>query len=79
MILQSGQIGFTTGRKYSDFNNIVVHTIANQTKNESKLICLDLLSLNRLNYEIKSLDYSVIYSIDKLTFEDCLRPLQTDY
>lgn len=42
--------------------------IKNGAEEESKLVCLDVISREKLNYDIKSLSYSVICFMDGETF-----------
>lgn len=80
MILQSGEVGYATRFKNaSKLSNIVLERIKNSTQNQSKLICVDVLSGQPLNYDIKSLSYSVISYIDKETFQTSIRQSQQDF
>lgn len=43
MILQSGDVGFVANKKESRLYGLVIERISNTIKQESKLICADLL------------------------------------
>lgn len=81
MIIQSGEVGFVTRIRGGPFkiNGIVIDRIANNLENRSKPICVDVFSSNPVNYDIKSLSYSVIYYMSKDTFEKSLRAYPDDF
>ena len=80
MILQSGEVGYSARVKGSSkLNGIVLEHVSSNIEKQSKLICVDILSNKPLNYDIKSLSYSVIYYMDKETFEKVLRSCHEDF
>ena len=80
MILQSGEVGFSSRVKGSSkLNGKILEHISNNLESQSKLICVDILSNKPLNYDIKALSYSVIYFMDRDTFEKSLRNSHEDF
>ena len=80
MILQSGEVGYSARVKGSSkLNGVVLEHITNNIKDQSKLLCVDVLTPHSINYDIKALSYSVVYFMDKETFERSLRLSTEDF
>lgn len=80
IILQSGEVGFAARVKgATKLNNLILQRISCGAKEESKLVCIDILENQRINYDIKSLSYSVIYHMEEEVWEKTLAQNREDY
>ena len=61
LILREGVIGYTTKRRNCFFNDMVIDEVAVLERQRPFILGLEFLTLRRPNYEIKSLEYSMIY------------------
>lgn len=61
MILHEGKVGYCTKLPGSSFNETIVNEIRVDKKDSPSLLSLDFLFHRLINYEIKSLKYSIIY------------------
>jgi hypothetical protein len=79
LILKGGEVGFTCRKNGCDFNNTVVDQIKVSNISEPLLLSLSFINTPRLTYEIKSLEYSILYFLDFESIMSILKESEMDH
>lgn len=79
IILKRGELGYICKKGQSRFNERVADSIAVPENGQPFLTSLDFITKQRPNYEIKSLEYSIIYYLDYDQFIRVLKETDMDF
>ena len=79
LILREGEVGFTVKRRGCDFNDRVVDKVKVNARDRPFILGLEFLTRFRPAYEIKSLEYSVVYSLAYDNLIEVLKESNMDY
>lgn len=82
LILRQGEVGFTSKRRNCNFNDFVIDRVKIKDSSESSkpfLLGLEFMTRRRPIYEVKSLEYSVIYQLEYEKLIKNLKESEMDY
>ena len=79
LILREGTIGFTAKRRNCKFNDMTIDRVKVLDNERPFILGLEFLTRHKPNYEIKSLEYSVIYSLSYDDLISILKDSHMDY
>ncbi len=78
-ILQRGTVGLVCKRNKSLLNGTAIETFSVNENEKPKILSLDFIKRKIINYEVKSLFYSVIYYLDYDNFMMSLKECDMDF
>ena len=79
LILREGEIAYTVKRRNCNFNNMAIDKVKIQNIDKPFILGLEFLTRFRPMYEIKSMEYSVIYSLSYDDLISILKESHMDY
>lgn len=79
LILREGSVGFTAKRRNCGFNDCVIDSVKVKNNDKPFVLGLEFLTRFRPIYETKSLEYSVVYSLNYDELIGILRDSHMDY
>ena len=79
LILREGKIGFCTKQPASEFNETIVNELDIKNSSSPSLLSLDFIFKRPINYELKSLNYSLLYQIDYLVLKEIVKLSKLDF
>ena len=79
LILREGKIGFCTKLPGSQFNETIVNQLNIENEGSPSLLSLDYIFKRPINYELKSLNYSLLYQIDYMVLKEIIKLSKLDF
>ena len=79
LILREGKIGYCTKLIGSDFNETIFNEVKIKEGNSPSLLSLDFLFHKPINYEIKTLKYSLMYQIEFSVLKEMVQQNTLDF
>lgn len=78
-VLENGKIGYICKKFGSKYNNVVANEVKVQNNSKPFILAQEFITLKKLNYEIKSLGYSVIHKLNYEPFLEEIQKMKKDY
>lgn len=72
-------IGYSVKKSGCDFNTKVIEQIQIKDMDEPYLLDLNFIRKNRKTFQIKSLEYSILYCLDYESIVNILKGSEMDY
>lgn len=79
LILDKGQLDYICKNSSKAVNGKSILKLKASKSGRSKLISLGFIKNKKFNFQLKSLDYSLIYYLSRTEFEECLKQNSFDY